>query len=108
VYCEVSKRWLAKGGTINTVFKAIRSLCDMTDLERCLAGDYAEDVEYQCFLGTPVKCKKSRCALMPSPKEILATDAALPDNKRNGEFLGEERHVSADRPRTNNYWYERA
>jgi len=27
---------------------------------------------------------------MPSPKEILATDAALPENKRNGEFRGEE------------------
>jgi len=28
--------------------------------------------------------------------------------QRNGEFRGGERHVSAYRPRTNNYRYERA
>ena len=37
-----------------------------------------------------MKCKKSRYTLLPSPKEILATDAALPENKRNGEFRGGE------------------
>ena len=36
--------WL-RGERSIPLFKAIRSLCDMTDLEICLAGDYAEDAK---------------------------------------------------------------